>query len=91
MEIPGVIKVIGSGKTKDPFLALCIRNVWLLTAYNDIDLEVKHTPGTRNTIADTLSRIHSPKSLNSEVLQGLMGNYQWDIVPHSYFDLSLHI
>ena len=86
-----VVQVIRSGKTKDRFLALCIRNVWLLTAYSDIELEVKHIPGTRNTIADTLSRIYSPKPVNSEVLQDLVNNYQWDMVPQSYFDLSIHI
>ena len=49
-----VVQVIMSGETKDPFLALCIRNIWLLKAYNDIDLMVRHIPGI-NTIADTLS------------------------------------
>ena len=67
--------------TKDPFLALCIRNIWLLIAHNDIDLLVRHIPGVNNTIADTLSRIYSPKSVN-KVLQDLMDNYQWEMVPH---------
>ena len=80
-----------SGKTKDPFLALCIRNIWLLTAYNDIELVVRHIPGINNTIADTLSRIYSPKSVDNEVLQDLLDNYQWECVPWSYFDHSLHI
>ena len=82
-----VVQVIMSGKTKDPFLALCIRNIWLLTAYNDIDLLVRHIPGIDNTLADTLSRIHSPKSVNNKVLQDLLDNYQWECIPLSYFDL----
>ena len=69
-----VVQVIMSGKTKDPFLALCIRNIWLLTAYNDIELVVRHIPSINNTIADTLSRIYSPKSVNNEVLQDLLDN-----------------
>ena len=86
-----VVQVIRSGKTKDPFLALCMRNVWLLTAHNDIKIEVNHMPGIKNTIADTLSRIYSPNPVNSEILQDLLDNYQWDTVSHSHFDLSLHI
>ena len=86
-----VVQVIMSGKTKDPFLALCIRNIWLLAAYNDIELIVRHIPGINNTIADTLSRIYSPKSVDNKVLQDLLDNYQWECVPLSYFDLSLHI
>ena len=42
-----------SGKTKGPILALCI-NIWLLTAYNDIELQVCHISGVKNTIDDTL-------------------------------------
>ena len=80
-----------SGNAKDPFLALCISNTWLLIAHNDIELLVCHIPGIRNTIADTLSRIYSPKSVNNEVLPDLLENYQFEMVPQSYFDLSLHI
>ena len=39
-----VVQVILSGKTKDPFLALCIRNIWLLAAFNDVELQVRHIP-----------------------------------------------
>ena len=58
-----VVQVIMSGKTKDPFLALCIRNIWLLTAYYDIELLVRHDPGIYNTIA-----------VDNEVLQDLLDN-----------------
>ena len=86
-----VVQVIRSGKTKDLFWGLCIKNVLLLTAHNDIELEVKNIPGTKNTIANVLSRIYSLKSVNSKVLLDLLDNYQWDVISHSYFDLSLHI
>ena len=86
-----VVQVIRSGKTKDPFLALCIRNLWLLTAHNDIEIEINHIPGVKNSIADTLSRIYSPKPVNNEILQDLLDNYNWDNVDHAYFDLSLHV
>ena len=47
--------MVKTRKTKDSFLALCIRNIWLLTAAYDIELHIDHIPGSRNVIADTLS------------------------------------
>ena len=55
------------------------------------ELLARHIPGVNNTIADTLSRIYSPGSVNNELLQDLLDNYEWEMVPLSYFDLSLHI
>ena len=43
-----VVQVVTSGKTKDMFLATCIRNIWLLTAVYDIELEGAHIPGAKN-------------------------------------------
>ena len=57
----------------------------------DTALLIRHIPGINNTIADILSRIYSPKPVNNQVLQDLLDNYQWEMVPHSYFDLSLYI
>ena len=34
-----VVLVTASGKTKDPYLAACLRNLWLITATCDIDLD----------------------------------------------------
>ena len=51
-----VVEVITSGKTKDSFLATCARNIWLITAIFNIQLQVVHVPGKANTIADLLSR-----------------------------------
>ena len=31
-----VVQVIGNSRTKDPFLAACLRNIWLITATHDI-------------------------------------------------------
>ena len=52
-----VVEVIRSGKTRDSFLAICARNIWLITAYYfNIKLHVIHVPGKANDIADFLSR-----------------------------------
>ena len=44
-----------TGKAKDPFLATCARNVWLITAILNIEIIVIHVPD-KNPIADLLSR-----------------------------------
>ena len=51
-----MVKVLNSGKTRDSFLALRARNVWLLTAIFNIHLVISHIPGKNNHIADLLSR-----------------------------------
>ena len=87
----GVVQVVKTGKTKDSFLALCIRNIWLLAAAYDIELHIDHIPGHKNIIADTLSRIYSNRPVNSHILADLKLNFIWDRVPAKYFDLNTHL
>ena len=87
----GVVQVVRTGKTKDLFLALCIRNIWLLTAAYDIELHIDHISGNRNIIAETLSRIYSDRPVNSHILAELELNFIWDRVPARYFDLNTHL
>ena len=86
-----VVQVVNSGKTKDMFLATCIRNIWLLTAVYDIELEVAHIPGAKNEVADLLSRLHADNNINHELLQKLQQEYIWDYVPPQYFDLNFSL
>ena len=55
-----VVQVISSSKTKGPFLAACLRNIWLITASYDIDISIRHIAGDKNNLADALSRWFSP-------------------------------
>ena len=72
----------------DPFLGVCIRNIWLITAIHDIDLEVKHIQGTKNVLADVLSRIYSDKGISQNLFQMLKDSYIWEDTHHSLFHLS---
>ena len=87
----GVVFVVKTEKTKDPFLALCVRNIWLLTAHYHIDLDIAHIPGCHNIIVDALTRIYSNSTVNSNILNHLREQYTWEHIPSSYFDLDLHL
>ena len=51
-----VVQVINSSKTKDAFLATCLRELWLEVATYGFQLRAIHLPGEENRVADWLSR-----------------------------------
>ena len=50
-----VVSTLNSGRALDQFLLTVARNVWMLTAIHDIELQVVHIPGQINVKADILS------------------------------------
>ena len=88
-----VVQVVTSSKTKDNFLNACLQNIWLLqvTASYDIDLLIDHIQGSKNIIADALSRIFSQKGVSDNMLYHLTHEYIWDKVPIQFFYLNLSI
>ena len=87
----GVVQVVETSKNKDPFLAACIRNIWLITATLDIELQITHVRGVDNDIGDFLSILCSLKSINRVRYQERKESYIWHRIPISYFNLDLHI
>ena len=47
---------INSGKSRDPFMQQCLRELWLISAVNEFEIRAVHIPGRDNTLADWLSR-----------------------------------
>ena len=86
-----VVQVVDTGKTRDPLLATCLRNIWMITAIHDIKISIKHIAGSNNIISDLLSRIYSEKKVNDELLNQLQRYYQWDRVPLEFFNLDLTV
>ena len=50
------VQVINSSKTRDPFLASCLRELWLEVSSYGFELRAVHLPGEENRVADWLSR-----------------------------------
>ena len=86
-----VVHVVETNRTRDEFLALCLRNIWLLAALHDVEIELKHIPGKENIEADVLSRLYSDSPVDEGVLRHLRKNYIWDNIPVQHFDLDLHL
>ena len=61
------VAVLNSGRGRDPFLLRCAREIWLLSALHDFQVEAIHTPGTQLTIADSLSRYHTHSDFHTSV------------------------
>ncbi len=53
-----VVDVISSSKTKDSFMATCLRELWLVVSKCGFELNAVHLPGEENRVADWLSRWH---------------------------------
>ena len=82
-----VVQVASLGRARDPILGACMRNIFLFTAIRDIELQVKHVQGTKNGVADALSRIYSDKGKNQELFQMLKDSYTSENTHHSLYDL----
>lgn len=51
-----------SGRTRDPILSACAREMWLQAALADHDIQIVHKPGIDIPLADALSRMHDDAS-----------------------------
>ena len=86
-----MVQVVRTGKTRDDMLALCLRNIWLITASHDVDLHIDHIQGRANVVADLLSRIYSPKAVDSKLFEHICSAYTWRKIPIQFFDLNSNI
>ena len=86
-----VVQVVRSGKSRDDFLSVCLRNIWLLMAAFDVDLHITHIQGCNNTIADALSRIYSDNPTSSEIFRDIRNKCIFHTIPLQYFNLDLSL
>ena len=53
----GSVYALSTGKTRDPVLAVCARELWLFSALRNVDILISHVPGESLHLADALSRM----------------------------------
>ena len=53
---------LNTGRTKDPILAACSRELWLFTALYQHKVTIIHAPGTHLVLSDALSRRHQSQT-----------------------------
>ena len=54
---------LNTGKTKDPILQACARELFLIAALQELDITITHVPGVTLVLADALSRCHENRKL----------------------------
>ncbi len=52
------VSVIATGKGNCPVLLACARAIWEITAQREVVVQIAHIEGSRNCLADDLSRAH---------------------------------
>ena len=80
-----VAAVLKHSKTKDAFLAACARNIWLVAAWYDLEMDYVHIRGKENVIADLLSRWKvTPENVLK--LQSHIPDPLWLKIPHEFLE-----
>jgi hypothetical protein len=87
------VAVLQLGRGRSPILQTIAREIWLLCAKLDIQLQVSHIPGEQLTkSADALSRLHLGAPFQRRVEDFLStNNIHLSPVPASFFDTSADI
>ena len=49
-----MVAVLRNSKTKDAFLAACANNIWLMSAWYDLEVDYVHIKGKDNVVTDLL-------------------------------------
>ena len=55
---------LSTGRTRDPILAACAREIWLIAAVRQLDILIEHFPGDTLVLADALSRSGTNPSMS---------------------------
>jgi hypothetical protein len=85
------VAILHSGRGMDPILHAIARNIWLLQAALDCDLDFAHIPGRLNRVADLLSRWDTTSNATSLLYALLNAVPVWCQVPSTCLDLDLNI
>ena len=85
------VDVTNSSKTKDPFLASCLRELWLEISIYGFEMRAVHLPGEENRVADWLSRWHISKNYSDcfyQFISGELDQYAEVQITEDMFDFT---
>ena len=84
-----VVRVINSSRTRDPFMATCLRELWFEVSRFGFQLRAVHLPGEENRVPDWLSRWDLGKQYR-DLFHGFIsdGKYEEIRVSSNLFDFS---
>ena len=85
-----VVEVLRSGRACDSTLAMCARNMSLLSAIFNVELVVNHISGCHNVAVDLLSRWQGTMA-DFNKLQNIMPDHTWIPVHIDLTKLNEHI
>ena len=78
-----------SGRSRDIFIQMCVRELFFYCAVYDIELHVLHRPGRTLVRADALSRAHTAERFMDLVrTDPILARAQRVEVPDSFFELD---
>ena len=80
-------QALHTGRSKDPILGACCRQMWLEAALRDQLVEIRHKPGVQIPLADALSRYDDPAKkeyADSEIAARGLRELQ-PAYPHPFF------
>ena len=76
-----VVSVLRTGKTRDPYLAACARNIWYASAASDIELQYAQIRGLDNKIAERWQgSIQQIQWLHSHVVNPVWLHVSYDLL-----------
>ena len=63
------VTVLNTGKSHDPFLQACLREICMLAAHHELEIRAVHLPGVDNRLPDLLSRWFISRKYRDEFFQ----------------------
>ena len=58
---------VRSGRSRDPYIHACVRELFSVCTVHDIELSIEHRPGVTMTRADALSRAHTSQVFRDKI------------------------
>ena len=85
------VMVINSGRTRDPFLLKCLRELCFISSIHEFTIRARHLTSNENRIADILSRwdiLNNPKNLFEQATKDLHFQLKEYVITDELFKLS---